>query len=325
MRRKKALINLTLTAALGLLTLACNAGPTAPSTGVKPKSKKSDTTILIGGVEVRVMRPADTLPKAGTLLLLPGWNFSNTKWCDSTAICSQALQRGFVVVAPQMGKSIYATQYFPETRADYKKYPTLTWLDTALDILKSRHKLFLAPGLQRNFVVGLSTGARGAALICAKKQSFFHGAALFSGDYDQTANTEDALCINVYGPYNQFPERWKTIDNPMQQVGSMLTPMYIGHGGMDKVVHVTQSINFYDSLVLYQRNAIIQKHSRFIVQKAKAVNNAKVNEGHLNAPGTGYVLDPADYLELNIIAPAGHDFAYWRSELTSMWAFFDKR
>jgi hypothetical protein len=76
---------------------------------------------------------------------------------------------------------------------------------------------------------------------------------------------------------------------------------------------------------LYQRNAIIQKHSRYIVQKAKAVNNAKVNEGHLNAPGTGYVLDPADYLELNIIAPAGHDFAYWRSELTAMWAFFDKR
>lgn len=310
----------------GLFFAACMGKTESPIAAAATQSMAKDTTLIIGGVKVRVLRPVPGTKPAGTLLLLPGWNYSNTKWCDSTEVCSDALLNGFSVVAPDMGKSIYATQYFPETRADYRKYPTLTWLDSALDIMKSRHQLFQTPYIQRNFVLGLSTGARGAALICAKKPGFFHAAALLSGDYDQTANTEDALCINVYGPYNQFPERWKNIDNPLQQVSQISTPMYIGHGGMDKVVHVSQSIAFYDSLMLHQKNILIQQNSKFVVQKLKTVAaEGRELSGHLNAPNTGFVLDPKDYLELNIMAPQGHDFEYWRKELPQVWAFFDKR
>lgn len=310
----------------GLFICACSGKQTSKQVTEKTMLQNKDTTIQIGGVDIRILTPAEGTKPAGTLLLLPGWNYSNTKWCDSTDVCSDALLKGFTVVAPNMGKSIYATEYFPETRADYRKFPTLTWLDSALDILKSRFGLFQTPYLQRNFVLGLSTGARGGALICAKKPGFFHAAALLSGDYDQTANTEDALCINVYGPYNQFPNRWKTVDNPIQQVGQISTPMYIGHGGMDAVVHVSQSIAFHDSIMAHQRNILIQNNSKFVVQKLKTVaaENRELS-GHLNPPGLGFVLDPNDYLELNIMAAEGHNFHYWRKELPLVWDFFEKR
>lgn len=305
--------------------IACAATPSKEKSVLAVQNSR-DTTVVIGGVKIWIQRPAIGVKPAGTLLLLPGWNYSRTKWCDSTRVCQDALIKGFCVVAPEMGRSIYATSYFPETTAEYKKYPTLTWLDSALNILKARHGLFQTPGLQRNFLLGLSTGARGGALICAKKPGFFHAAALLSGDYDQTASPEDALCTNVYGPYNAFKSRWQTVDNPMQQIEKIVTPMYIGHGGMDKIVHVTQSIHFYDSLLAKQKNVLMQKNSRFVVQKLKTVATPKDEvEGHLNPPGTGFVLDPEDYLELSIKAPASHNFAYWRSELPTVWDFFETR
>lgn len=307
------------------LVVSCHA---ADISKTQLMNRYGDTTIKIGGVEIIIKTPPKGVKISGTILLLPGWNYSNTKWCDSSNLCSEALARGYNIVAPQMGKSIYASEYFPETRSDYKQYPTLVWLDTILEKLKKEKGLFLTSGLQRNFVVGLSTGARGAALICARKPGFFHAAALLSGDYDQCANTEDALCTNVYGPYNKFANRWRTVDNPMNQISRITTPMYIGHGGMDKVVHVSQSINYYDSLLAKQKNVLIGLNSKYVVQKLRITESGNDNpelSGHLNAPGTGFVLKPEDYLELNIIAPAGHDFAYWRSELPAIWNFFDKR
>lgn len=298
-----------------LLTNTCHANSIQKSKANAVVSK--DTVVKIGGYKIRILRPADSIQAAGTLLLLPGWNYSNTKWCDSTDVCKTALQKGFAVVAPDMGKSIYATQYFPETRADYKAYPTLTWLDSALNILQAKHQLFSKKGFMRNFVLGLSTGARGAALICARKPGFFHAAALLSGDYNQANITDDALCTNVYGPYHSFAERWKTIDNPVALVPKIVTPMYIGHGGFDKVVHVTQSIEFYDSLVSKQKFVLVQQNSKYVVQKQNRLQGIK---------GGGFAqIRYEDYLVLNIEGVAGHDFAYWRSELPAIWRFFELR
>lgn len=303
-----------LISSLGLLAMSCSANPHATNKG-NQSAVVADTLIQIGGVKVLIKKPSALVPPAGTLLLLPGWNYSFTKWCDSSDVCQSALEKGFTVVAPDMGKSIYATQYFPETREDYRKYPTLTWLDTALNILKAKHKLFNTSGMLRNYVLGLSTGARGAALICAKKPGFFHAAALLSGDFNQAAMTDDALCTNVYGPYQQFSERWKNTDNPLQQVDQIITPMYIGHGGMDKVVHVTQSIEYHDSLLAKRKNVIMQQNARYVVQKQRSQAE----------PGYGIRLDPLDFLELNIAAPAGHNWDFWRSQLPAVWAFFEKR
>jgi pimeloyl-ACP methyl ester carboxylesterase len=119
-------------------------------------------TLEIAGHKVDVWLPGQ--PPKGCILLLPGWNFSRTDWCERSSMCTQALQRGFALVMPEMGKSVYAEQLFPETRPDWRQYPTRPWLrEQVIEEVRARFGL-LKPG-QNNFVVGLSTGARGAALL----------------------------------------------------------------------------------------------------------------------------------------------------------------
>ena len=64
----------------------------------------------------------------GNLVLLPGWNFSRTSWCENSSVCDKALAKGFALVLPEMGQSIYADQYYPETQDFFKQYPLRGWL-----------------------------------------------------------------------------------------------------------------------------------------------------------------------------------------------------
>jgi pimeloyl-ACP methyl ester carboxylesterase len=195
-------------------------------------------TLEIAGHKVDVWLPGQ--PPKGCILLLPGWNFSRTDWCERSSMCTQALQRGFALVMPEMGKSVYAEQLFPETRPDWRQYPTRPWLrEQVIEEVRARFGL-LKPG-QNNFVVGLSTGARGAALLCLDMPGFWKGAALLSGDYDQTKMPSDNLMRGYYGSYQQFAERWKTVDNVIHRILEWRTPVYIGHGRKDKVVPPAQS------------------------------------------------------------------------------------
>jgi predicted esterase len=288
---------------------ACNAQPGMRLAGDGPRAVYAkDSVLKIGGVEIWVQRPADSVKFRGTLLLLPGWDYSNHKWCDSTNVCTEALKNGYAVVAPQMMRSIYATRYFEETRQDLKNYPTLTWLDSALDILQRRHGLFS----NRNYVLGLSTGGRGVALICEKKPTFFHAAAALSGDYNQYALPNDQLSTLVYGPFSGFSDRWKFMDNPVTGIDSFRTPIYLGHGALDKVAPLSQTQEFYDSLM--QRRGKAVKNRNF---GAAAIAQAKA--GHRkdggDAPGNPNI-------QLHIDPAGGHDFRYWRSELPAIWDFF---
>jgi len=247
---------------------------------IKPAYKALDTTVKIGGYEVRIQAPADSIK--GDLLLLPGWDFSNRKWCDSSDVCRTALAKGFRVVAPQMSRSIYAKKYFTETRADMAKNPTITWLDSVLSLLGNKFGCFKA-GI--NYVLGLSTGGRGVALICEAKPGFFHAAAALSGDFDQSKMPTDNLSTLVYGPYSRFANRWQTVDNPVYFADSMKTPIYLGHGLKDMVVPSSQTQLFAD-----------------VLKKKK----------------------PELPVMLHLHPTAGHSFGYWRSELPAVWQFFEK-
>ncbi|MFT5780339.1 MAG: dipeptidyl aminopeptidase/acylaminoacyl peptidase, partial [Crocinitomicaceae bacterium] len=74
------------------------------------------------------------------------------------------------------------------------------------------------------------------------------GCAALSGDFDQTPFPADNLYIGYYGRMAQFPERWKNDDNVITHIDSMNVPMYIGHGGKDKVVDLKHSQLFADAL-----------------------------------------------------------------------------
>ncbi len=203
-------------------------------------SLKRDTTLTVCNLEFLIQFPQKNTPIKGDLLLLPGWDFSNTKWCDSTNVCKTALQKGYRVIAPQMGRSVYATRYYTQTRNDFRKFPTLPQLDSALEWLKTNGGLFS----QKNLILGLSTGARGVVLLCERKPEWFHAAAALSGDYNQTTMPNDNLMRLTYGPYSLNKKLWTETDNPQTNADMLKTPIYLGHGINDKVVAFGQTKDF---------------------------------------------------------------------------------
>jgi len=237
-------------------------------------------TAVIDGVEVSLFAGGDGA--RGDLLVLPGWNFGRLRWCEDSSLCEKARQAGYRLVLPEMGKSVYAGAHFPETRDDWRKTPTLTWLTGILiPELQRRHGLFRGPD---NYLVGLSTGARGVVLIAMATGTLFRAGAALSGDYDQTKAPGDRLMTGFYGPFSRHRERWATVDNPSHDPCRLRVPVYFGHGTRDRVVPVSQTRDFF---------ALLERTN----------------------PSSGAVLHLAD---------AGHDFASWDAEVDAILAFFDR-
>ncbi len=217
----------------------------------------------------------------GTFLILHGWNLPPEDWCTKTSLCKKVTAEGYCMILPDMGKSEYQKRIFPETRIDWRSTPTRKWLtDTLVPFLHKNFALLLEN--EDNFIVGLSTGARGVALIALDLPKLFKGAAALSGDYDQTKIPNDKITTGFYGSYKKQRERWEKIDNAISQIKEFSTPIYLGHGRLDKVVPSQQTKLFYDSLVKYHPNLKVK----------------------LNMPN------------------AGHDYKYWGSEVDNILAFF---
>lgn len=216
----------------------------------------ADTTLTIGHHTVSIKTSG--LHTKGDILMLPGWNFSKDKTCNETSFCKRALAEGYRLILPEMLKSTYATHYFPETRNDYRAYPTLTWvIDTLIPELKKKFGIFSG---NHNILYGISTGAKGAALIHLRTDTLFQKVILLSGDYDQTQNPTDNLMINTYGPYSIFRQRWKEMDNPTNEINKWKAKVYIAHGLNDKIVSSVYSIHFADTLKKTHHNLSIELH-----------------------------------------------------------------
>lgn len=241
----------------------------------------SDTILTIDGHEIEILIPE--IGARGSLLVLPGWGFLRTRWCKETDLCSLALEKGLRVILPEMGKSVYQRENHPQTRKDWLKYPTRDWVATQM-----------IPGLQkqgilgtgdRNYIIGLSTGARGVVLICMDFPDLFNAAAALSGDLDQTLMKEDNLMKGVYGSFDEHQDLWEGKDNPTTRVSEWRTPLYLGHGTRDHVVPVAQTKHFYKKL-----------------KEARPEIEVKLN-----------------------LPDAGHDFNYWGAEVKPVLDFFEQK
>ena len=188
----------------------------------------------------------------GTIMALPGWNYPNTHWCDSTSLCDKALEQGYAMLFPQMGKSNYCSQNYPETRKDWLHYPTRTWVVESM--IPEIQKSGLLDENDPNFILGLSTGARGAMLIGLDLNRMWDGIAVLSGVFDQSQFPNDNLYIGFYGQMNLFPERWEVHDNAIHMLDRLRAPVYIGHGRLDPVVDLKHSQILADRLKLQNRN-----------------------------------------------------------------------
>lgn len=253
------------------------------SVSLKNLLPKHDTAIFLNNRKV-LIKSSNSSEKKGTILVLHGWNLPPEEWCTKTTLCDKATEQGYCLILPDMGKSNYQKCSFPETRIEWRKEPSRFWLiDTLIPYLQKEFSLLLNG--DRNFILGLSTGARGVALVVLDMPGFFKGAAALSGDYDQSKIPHDNIYNGFYGPFNKFKKRWDTIDNAVYRIKEFNTPFYLGHGKLDKVCPPEQTKLFYDSLVKY--------HSTLKVV-------------------------------LNMPANAGHDYNYWGSEVDNILNFFEE-
>jgi Prolyl oligopeptidase family len=245
-------------------------------------SASLDTTILVGRIKVDFRFP--TTPSEDAILVFPGWNFRRTDVCYKSEFCREARRRGYILVLPEMLKSIYSSEFFPETRFDWRGYPALHWVtDTLIPYCRNQFHIFIQG--ENNFLFGISTGARGVALIAENTGTLFRAGAALSGDYDQTQMKTDKLMTGYYGPYFQFKSRWEGTDNPALHSEWVKIPLYLAHGQKDQVVPSQQSIDFY--------------------QKINSENPGKGNELHL-------------------CDTCGHNYAFWNSQTEEVFTFFKK-
>lgn len=232
-------------------------------------------------VNVRINYPE--CPMTGTMLILQGWNFPDTDWCDSTSLCEKALGEGYALVCPDMGKSIYAYTTYPETREDWLVYPTRRWMLEQMFPELKKHRLFERG--ERNVVVGLSTGARGAFLLALDLPDTFSAVACLSGDYDQRLAPGDNLYRGYFGTMSDFPERWSGKENPCTRLDQLKASVYLGHGSIDKVVNPAHTAQLA-ALLSTRKDLQVQYH---------------LAEGY------------------------GHDYRYWSSEVDALLHFMKGR
>jgi pimeloyl-ACP methyl ester carboxylesterase len=242
----------------------------------------SSLVLKISGHEVWILSPTH-IPTRGNIIVLPGWSYSKEDWCKNSNLCQKALAKGYRLIMPEMGKSVYSSQFYPETIADWKKYPHKSWLvQEMIPTLQKEYNILLEN--QSNFLLGLSTGGRGVALLALALPKLFKAGVALSGDFDQTKTPGDRLMIGYYGAYHIFKSRWEGEDNPVFQAHRFQTPLYLGHGKQDKIVPAEQTKTFYEAL-------------------RKANPNLR--------------------LHLHLI-DAAHNYFYWNSELDNVFGFFEK-
>lgn len=206
-----------------------------------------DTMIYLerphGKVAVYIM-PNQNLFSRGNILFLHGWNLSPLGWCEQTNLCNKLRYEGYNIIIPEMGKSMYASDVYKETMPTMRKFPQRSWInDTLLPYMAEYYDVFRKSS--SNYLLGFSTGARGAMAIAQDEPDIFKAAVLISGDYDQTLMKDDNLMNFYYGDYESFSERWTGKDNLLRNISKLKMPVFVAHGQNDPVVPFIQS----DSLV----------------------------------------------------------------------------
>jgi putative tributyrin esterase len=219
------------------------------------------------------------------VLVLPGWNFPRTSWLDHSRLVDYADRYGYALILPEMGKTIYESEYYPQTTLKWNAIPGGKFIkDHLIPTIAQRHHL-LQQG-NYNTLLGLSTGGRGVVLIALENPDLFVAGASLSGDFSQENMPDDNLMTAVYGAYTQYPQRWLGRDNPQARVKEWKMPLYLAHGTDDLIVPSAQSRLFYEALKAQHQDLI-----------------------------------PLQY---HAIAQAGHDYQFWNGQLENIFRFFSQ-
>ncbi len=208
---------------------------------------------------------------ARTLIALHGYNGTMSDWERNTGIEALADKYKFVVVCPDMGKTLYELKFYPETKIKWNGIPGGIFIVKKL--MKHIKKNFnLAASSSKTGIFGLSTGGRGALLLAAEYRSQFGAVAGLSGDYDPLLVKKDWLITSVYGEYDKFKKRWEKDASIIDRASKLkYMPVFLAHGDKDPVVpkwHSTgMAIRLKQVKGKYPRNSVT-----YIIKKHRAHN-----------------------------------------------------
>jgi putative tributyrin esterase len=231
---------------------------------------------------VLVYTPAKLPPgPAPLLIVLHGWNGTAEEWRqrpETAEVLTLADEHGVIVAVPTMGRTVYESRFYPESRGRWGRVPGAVWLGEVV-LPHLRATLPVRKDRGGTAVLGNSTGGRGA-LVLAQRYPEFAAVASLSGTYDlgllQPTQGEYKIHAVIFGPRARFAERWREEDcvGEAKMVPLRGVTLYLAHGAADKVVGPDQLRSF---------------------------------EQHLKRAGVDatVVVDPA----------AGHDWRFWGAQL----------
>lgn len=174
------------------------------------------------------------------LLALHGWAHAPEDFREHTHLAALADARGLVVVLPAMGKTVYETRLYPETRGAWGPVPGARWVAEVV-LPWARRTYAVSHERSATGILGYSTGGRGAVVIAERWPEFGFVASL-SGTYalEKLPATlgESKIHAAVFGDRARFPERWRLDDAVRPDLKDSLAgvTVVLAHGGKDAVV-----------------------------------------------------------------------------------------
>ncbi len=210
------------------------------------------------------------------VIALHGWGHTPELYRKLGALDRWAEDLGVVMAVPAMGKTVYESAYYPESRNVWGKVPGSRWVgEVLLPFMRSHYRV--SSDRRQTAIVGYSTGGRGALLIAQAYPEIGFAGSL-SGTYDlfilPVRSGEYRIHAAVYGPRERFAQRWRSdnVVEPSRIERLEGTRVFASHASNDPVVDA-------DQLAALQR--------------------ALANR--------------ADTAQLRFV-PGGHDWAFWQRE-----------
>jgi S-formylglutathione hydrolase FrmB len=235
-----------------------------------------------GRGQVRVYLPRGYPGRGGwpLAIALHGWMHAPARWAG-LGLAGLADRHGVVVVAPEMGSSVYERSFYPETRRAWGGLPGACWIAEVV-LPWAQRTLAVSHQRSRTAILGYSTGGRGALVVAGRTPRFAFAGSL-SGTYDlgllQPGEGEYAIHEEVFGGRAGREGRWREEDVWPLLPALAGTRLFLAHGAEDRVVRP-------DQLEALRR---------------------RLGPGH----GRAVLVE---------VGGAGHDEAFWRLELPALFA-----
>ncbi len=223
--------------------------------GGEKNTQTQDLDIIIEGTRVIVNYPKESKDIKANLLVLPGFGFPVTSISNRTpnrTLFDSYIKEGFVIIQVDMKSSVYGKK----GNRLIKNPPDLATLETRIiRELQTKYGLFN----DKNFVIGVSTGGRGAAALIYNTGLPITAAASLSGDFDYVDRTvgEYQAALKYYGNATDLIEDDFVLK--AKRFG-LRSPMYIGYGnGASDTYYRNQSKKFIANISEKSKITEVQK------------------------------------------------------------------